>query len=301
MLKHFTEKKVENLLFELHNEFGKIESNEKPSQILFTTLDYKTRFEKQRVNIRLSFNAEFEVTELSFLPVTLGVEYPEITKDSSIDDIAAPYIYAEETSALIIGIYENGNSDIYSYGTISKKNTDEPEGGTIFKIGSAKAKSYEELLRKKVPDEIGMNSTVSSLSEKQLKKLAPGHTIYGKEIETMVPSSLSSSNQLYSNCEDLLKYLESNITGSSYSILQNIETVPKTGSYKDKTRRTSRWRVKTLDSGDNLIWQSSQTEGYSSYIGFIKKKKIGIVILSNSANSVDEVGKLILKLMTLPP
>jgi hypothetical protein len=42
--------------------------------------------------------------------------------------------------------------------------------------------------------------------------------------------------------------------------------------------------------GTEAIWHNGGTGGYHSFIGFDKKKRRGVVVLANSANSIDDIG-----------
>jgi D-alanyl-D-alanine-carboxypeptidase/D-alanyl-D-alanine-endopeptidase len=39
------------------------------------------------------------------------------------------------------------------------------------------------------------------------------------------------------------------------------------------------------------VWHNGGTGGYRSWVGFDVKKRIGVVVLSNSANGVDDIGQ----------
>jgi serine-type D-Ala-D-Ala carboxypeptidase/endopeptidase len=45
-----------------------------------------------------------------------------------------------------------------------------------------------------------------------------------------------------------------------------------------------------LDSSTTVVWHNGETAGYHSFIGFDPARRDGIVILSNSATSVDDLG-----------
>lgn len=56
------------------------------------------------------------------------------------------------------------------------------------------------------------------------------------------------------------------------------------------------WQVNTLkNQEDTLIWHNGMTGGFSSFYGFFKQKKIGLVVLSNVAQPVDAYAGEILK------
>ena len=60
------------------------------------------------------------------------------------------------------------------------------------------------------------------------------------------------------------------------------------------------WYV--LDDGRKttppIITHSGRTAGYSNYIAFIPDRKIGVIVLSNTATRMDELGINILELMS---
>jgi len=62
------------------------------------------------------------------------------------------------------------------------------------------------------------------------------------------------------------------------------------------------WLISTLNEQTNqpVIWANGGTGGFRSFIGMVKDTETGIVILSNSANSVDEMAFEILELMHSP-
>jgi hypothetical protein len=49
-----------------------------------------------------------------------------------------------------------------------------------------------------------------------------------------------------------------------------------------------------------VIWINGGTGGFRTFIGFIKDSKTAIVVLSNSARSVDKVGFKILEILNAP-
>ena len=46
-----------------------------------------------------------------------------------------------------------------------------------------------------------------------------------------------------------------------------------------------------------MVWQCSEKGGFASFIGFVKESQTAVVILSNTPNSVDDLGMKILKLL----
>ncbi len=49
--------------------------------------------------------------------------------------------------------------------------------------------------------------------------------------------------------------------------------------------------------GPRLVWHNGGTGGYRSFVGFTPETEAAVVVLANSAKSVDSVGVEILKLL----
>lgn len=50
------------------------------------------------------------------------------------------------------------------------------------------------------------------------------------------------------------------------------------------------WQSLTGAGGVRIIWHNGGTGGYRSFIGFVKESQTAVAVLSNSENSVDEIG-----------
>ena len=63
-----------------------------------------------------------------------------------------------------------------------------------------------------------------------------------------------------------------------------------------KTQIGLGWHLTPMDRrGRKMIWHNGGTGGFSSWMGFVKETRTGVVVLSNSANSVDDIGVRLLK------
>ena len=49
------------------------------------------------------------------------------------------------------------------------------------------------------------------------------------------------------------------------------------------------WHI-TTSLGGTVVWHNGETGGYHSFVGFDRKKKMGVVVLSNSAGTIDDIG-----------
>jgi hypothetical protein len=98
-----------------------------------------------------------------------------------------------------------------------------------------------------------------------------------------------------STANDLLEFLAANI---------GLVRTPLAAAMGDmvKVRRPTQylelkaalgWHVATLHNID-IVWHNGQSAGHRVFVGFSPRLRAGVVVLSNSANSIDDIGVHIL-------
>src|SRR6476619_4569547 len=152
---------------------------------------------------------------------------------------------------------------------------------------------YAQLVKDRILNVLGMNSTAIILSDTLKSRLAKGH-IGGKEVNLeFIPEAIQPAGALHSTANDLLKYLAANIGLIHTSISDLIqETHLIRHEYpqeldpfqfpSDKTLSASYiglgWFIET-NLGTEVIQHSGGIDGYSTLIGFNPTKQEGVVIL----------------------
>jgi CubicO group peptidase (beta-lactamase class C family) len=71
--------------------------------------------------------------------------------------------------------------------------------------------SYEDLLRHRIFEPLGMSSTSITLSEAQKKRLAPGHSASLKPVKNWDFAALAGCGAVRSTANDMLKFLAANL------------------------------------------------------------------------------------------
>ncbi len=107
--------------------------------------------------------------------------------------------------------------------------------------------------------------------------------------------TLLGSGGMRSTANDLLDFLAANIglTASPLApAMADMLTVKRPTQYLE-LKAALGWHVATLH-GVEMVWENGQTAGYRAFIGYVPKKRIGVVVLSNSANTIDDIGVHIL-------
>ena len=86
-------------------------------------------------------------------------------------------------------------------------------------------------------------------------------------------------------------YLQENISETNPEMLLSHEITFSS----DKQSNGLGWVINKTKDNNTFIWHNGGTGGFTSFCGFIKERKCGIVILNNSSNSVDNLAVSILK------
>jgi CubicO group peptidase (beta-lactamase class C family) len=167
-------------------------------------------------------------------------------------------------------------------------------------VSKSNMSSYEELLKKRILNVLGMNDTSINLSEAQKSRLAIGH-LYGQELPLLNFSNpIVPGGGLYSSASDMLKFLSANIgliktkldkpMQKSHLILHDTgQTIPNNKKVSNQNMTDSSgfyiglgWFI-TTDFGNEIIWHNGATAGgYNAFMGFNPATDRGIVILCSS-------------------
>jgi CubicO group peptidase (beta-lactamase class C family) len=152
--------------------------------------------------------------------------------------------------------------------------------------------NYEALLKHRVCAPLGLSNTTVTLTPAQRARLAEGYD------ETLKPalnwgfSVLAGAGALRSTANDLLKFLSANLgltKSSLWPAMQLAQTPRQKTGPSSSFQIGLGWQI-TREFGSELLIHNGQTGGYHSFIGFDPKNKRGVVVLANSANSIDDIG-----------
>src|SRR4051794_15070609 len=159
--------------------------------------------------------------------------------------------------------------------------------GLLGHILSLKEKvPYEQIVKHRILDVLGMNDTKITLSQNDIKyKFPVGHR-NGSEIQTpKIPSVIAGAGGLRSTANDLLKYLSTN-TGLLHTkldesialqhLIQHPGLLPN--PMNNSTFIALGWAVLT-NFGTETLTHTGSINGWNANVGFIPTKQIGVVSL----------------------
>ena len=166
-------------------------------------------------------------------------------------------------------------------------------------------KKYEDLILEKICIPLQMNDTKIKLSKEQKKRLAQGHLVQ----DPTTPCHwdvLAGAGALRSTTNDMLKFLAAQLGIRKSSLYKDMKRchpeqriIIKTKGYRLSIALG--WHLLKTKKA-NMVWHNGGTYGFTSFAGFVPKKKFGVVILTNSfslpkINQINQMGFQVLGLL----
>jgi CubicO group peptidase (beta-lactamase class C family) len=152
-------------------------------------------------------------------------------------------------------------------------------------------KDFESMTRETICRPLNMPSTAIRSTKQMRANTAGGHAITGQPTVSLELGALEAAGALRSNANDLLTFAAANLGLIKTDLLAALELTHVLQAKKDgnDTYTTMGWTLAN-DSGRELLFKDGGTPGYRTFLGIDKEKKIGIVVLSNTDNSVTDIG-----------
>ena len=146
---------------------------------------------------------------------------------------------------------------------------------------------YDTLLRTRVTGPLQMNRTAVHPTPQMKADFIPGHSGMAKAAAWEVPA-LAGAGGVRSTANDLLIFLAANM-GIINSPLQpamktmlSVHRTPSPGS-----EIALGWFITTSQNG--VVCHNGETNGYHTFIGYDPHRKVGVVVLSNAKDSIDDI------------
>jgi CubicO group peptidase (beta-lactamase class C family) len=156
--------------------------------------------------------------------------------------------------------------------------------------------SYEQLLKKRILDPLGMTSTTITLSPEQQKRLAPGYNAALKPVHNWDFDALAGAGAIRSTANDMLMFLAANLDLTDTPLkaaMHRMRSVRRETGVADLDI-TMAWHV-WKKYGTEIVWHNGGTAGYRTFAGFAPAKKAGVVVLCNTFLDIDDLGRHILE------
>ncbi len=161
-------------------------------------------------------------------------------------------------------------------------------------------KSYEALVVERLCDPLGMDSTRMTLDESLRTRLATPHD-GGNAVVVWEDTTMAGAGSFLSTANDMVNYIQAHWPADEGpdGPLARIaaETTRKRRPSDMPTRAMGLgWHIDSENALD-INWHNGGAGGSCSYVAFLMEPRVGVVVLSNSSNPVDELGHTVLYLL----
>lgn len=150
--------------------------------------------------------------------------------------------------------------------------------------------SYEDLVKARILKPLGMNDTSITLSPETRARTAQGFSADGEPTPLWDLPTLAGAGALRSTAKDMAKFIAANMGLAKTDLSESFDVSHK--AQKDVSAKMKvglGWHILNLSTG-NVIWHNGGTGGFRTFAGFNPTLKRGVVILSNTSFSVDDLG-----------
>jgi serine-type D-Ala-D-Ala carboxypeptidase/endopeptidase len=233
-----------------------------------------------------------QITLVDLATHTSGL--PRMPNNFTPKDMKNPYAdYSDEQLYAFLSGYQL-TRDIgskYEYSNLG--------GGLLgFALARRAGMNYETLVRTRICDPLGMNTTRITLTPEMKARLAVGHDM---ELNTTanwdLPEAFAGAGALRSDADDMLTFVAANlgyVKTPLASAMAAMLTVRRPTGIPDLEIALG-WHIATADDKE-IVWHNGGTGGYRSFIGFDPKSRVGVVALSSASTpeGVDDIGRHLL-------
>lgn len=164
-----------------------------------------------------------------------------------------------------------------------------------YAVGQKVGHGYGVALKARVIDPLGMRDTVLAPEKVRAGKLADGHDALGRPVPHWHFQVLAPTGGVLSSARDMQRYLQANmgLLKTSLNPAMQLAQMPRADMPKGGARIGLAWMTTPTKDGE-VMWHDGMTGGFASFIGFTQDRKRGVVVLTNRAESVDDIGMAVL-------
>jgi CubicO group peptidase (beta-lactamase class C family) len=169
-------------------------------------------------------------------------------------------------------------------------------------LARAAGQPYEELVRERICVPLGLADTMITPTGEQTARLATGHNRRGRPVPPFQLPALAGAGALRSTATDLLRFLEANLDPAHSPLADQLERTqqPRVGQPSGWGVGLG-WSIAPPQDAGPVLWHNGGTSGFRSFTALDREAGTAVVVLSNTARSVDRLGLWLLKALSTSP
>jgi D-alanyl-D-alanine-carboxypeptidase/D-alanyl-D-alanine-endopeptidase len=157
---------------------------------------------------------------------------------------------------------------------------------------------YITLVRERILKPLGMHDTAIVLSADQQRRFATGHNRQLGKVPAQDFPTLAPAGALRSTANDMLKFVAANlgmngVEAGLYAAMQDAQK-PRLPAGQPTMQIGLNWLTIKRPAGGEIVWHNGATAGFHSFVGMNQAARKGVVVLSNSFNDIDDIGRHLL-------
>ena len=189
------------------------------------------------------------------------------------------------------GMYEY-LSDFGIHREIGSKYEYSNTGGSLLGhvLSLQSGKSYEQTIKERVLDKLGMDSTCIHQCDEIRDRFAKPHALGELVDEVGLDEDMAGAGGVKSSGKDMLSFLSHAMDFEDSELQPAFELTQTTNHQINEILSIGLgWHI--IDNGErNIVWHNGATGGFASFAGFDSDVNRGVVVLTNSQVIVDEIG-----------
>lgn len=235
--------------------------------------------------VRVPTRAERQITLLDLATQTSGLpRLPTNLRPASVANPYAGYTVSDLYDFLSGYRLTRDIGSQYEYSNLGI--------GLLGHLLSLKAgRPYEDLLRERVLAPLGMTATGIKLDSAMTARRTRGFNAQGEPVTGWDFDVIASAGALRSTAADMLKFLAANLDSASSPLGPVLATtrVAQRDADRPQNHIGLGWHIVEA-FGTTITWHNGGTAGYRAFIGLDERRNRGVIVLSNSTITPDDIG-----------
>ena len=155
-------------------------------------------------------------------------------------------------------------------------------------------KTYQDLIIEIICDPLGMNETREFIRKNDSIRFVKGYNEEGKYNSQWDFEAMAPAGSIRSTTSDMLLYANAQL-GKGPAALEKAIGLTHEKTFSNGAVNTALGWHYIKPGKDEVIFHNGGTGGFRTYLAINLEKKFAVVVLSNTAISVDEMGNAIMK------
>ncbi len=170
-------------------------------------------------------------------------------------------------------------------------------------LEQAAGENYDALLRELLGDPLKLANTANKPTPSMRTYLSTGHDDAHRPVSTWSDTTLVGGTGLRSNLLDMMTLVSASM-GIIYALPEDFTEddstryhasfdsliVARNPADEEGVRTALGWMVRQDERGRDIHWLTGRTNGFYAFAAFLKEWRKGVVVLSNSSASVEDIG-----------